>query len=165
MNSAACRNCGAPGIEQVCPYCGTYQYFNIFHPVRYITQSRVIRKSIIYPGLMFVGLCSFFVIYFGYFKKLSETNLIIISPFWTFIFLFGYFGYGAETFLQTYFFRKYATVREAYFGWLDTRPFWSLLYRTIPIFPLRNPIGFALWGSFVWVLYVRFFFVAIFPAL
>ncbi len=159
--SHLCRNCGAnlQGDLQKCEYCGSAQYFELARIVRFVTESRDIRRHILYPLVMVLGGISFLVIYLLFFSKLSETQLVFIAPFWLFTFLFGYFGYTAESFVQNYYRLRIASVREAFFLWhWKTLP-WSLIYAPVPILELKNPLSYALWGSLVYMLSLRAFFL------
>lgn len=156
-----CRNCGAVLVneQQRCAYCGSAQYFELTRIVRYVVQSREIRRKVFYPAVMLLGALSFLVIYLFFFEKISETNLIRIAPFWVFTFLFGYFGYTAEQFLQDFYFRKAGTVRAAFVEWHWKHFPLSIIYLPVPILDLRNPLSHAVWGSLVYALLFRAFFV------
>ena len=108
---------------------------------------------------MLVGALSFLVIYLFFFAKISETNLIRIAPFWVFTFLFGYFGYTTEKFLQDFYFRKAATVRAAFMQWHWQKFPFSIIYLPVPILELRNPLSYAVWGSLIYALLFRAFFM------
>ncbi len=161
-----CRNCGAlmNTEKRICSYCGSAQFFELNHPIRYFSRSRLFRKAAVYPALMLFGVVSFFWVY-AQFDSFSQKKLMLFSPIWVFSFLFGYYGYTAEKWLIGYFHHQHQTVRAAFFAWRRQHLLTAVFYRLVPMLPFKSPLAYAAWGSFVSVYWFKFFYVVIWPSL
>ncbi|MBP7736947.1 MAG: hypothetical protein KA369_13300 [Spirochaetes bacterium] len=169
-----CINCGGtvdPSRAQ-CPYCGTFYDRDNINPVSNIFTSRGVRKRAIYPIMIGSGVAICVAIYAFFFDRLSETQLVNLTPLWFFLITFGLYGYHAEKLLEIMASHRAADMRAARALWFSMEGRSPLVTLPAHFFFFAErfvnkpwPALIALVGSLAWGLGLLVFFNGIFPSL
>ncbi|WP_212830382.1 hypothetical protein [Catellatospora sp. TT07R-123] len=164
--ATACPQCGHPNVPVTAPVPGVAAGVVAGAPP--VPAGRA--QRMFYAALITLGLGSAVVIHTVLFGRLSETELVHISPYWIFPVVFGYYGLVAQrmearlqdTHLDTVSDQLLSVIKET---GLVGQVFAFLVHAPFLLVKSRQPWVTALVGSLIWAMALILFFGLVWPSL
>lgn len=175
-----CPSCGAatPPNKSQCDYCGNYllhltPFEKRSHPLAGDAYFHSLKR--LYQASLALGLVAAVLIYFVFFNQLSEDELVLISPTWFLLTIFGTGGLYAEKAVRQILAKQAATFHEALLQSVKgLSPILVVAVYMVFLIPilllgiskrLSSPLLIALLITLIWAVVLYLFLVGIFPSL
>ena len=123
----------------------------------------------IYITAIVLALINFIYIYIFKFDSLSEEKLVLYTPVWLLLFIFGIYGLQSSKLMKQVNEGKYQNMREALvqssksFGIFG--PFRQIFFFPLIFLNLKNTFQLAIVSTLIWAAILVLFFKFIFPEL
>jgi len=123
----------------------------------------------IYIFAIILALINFVYIYLVKFDSLSEETLVLYTPAWFLLFIFGIYGLLSSKLMKQVDEGKYQNLREALihssksFGIFG--PLLQIIFFPFIFFNLKNTFLLVILGTLIWAVILVLFFQFVFPEL
>ncbi len=165
-----CRNCGSSILSdsERCLFCGSYQLPGRLPFFKYLSESRLFRRIVLFP---IAGLLGFILPILNFFYPVPYVDWTWIGILSGFLLFFSTFGYISEWIFLNKVKGDAKDFRQGFFEWQKTlylrNRFLSymgmFLFVCVPLLDWANPILFALSSSAIWSFIILFLSKVLIP--